>query len=92
MAQQSATTNRLQAISPVNSRVVWASGVGGTFVRTLDGGRTWQAGVVAGAEALEFRDIRRGAAQSIAFRTSGFLRSTDHLDLYFLQENHFTVV
>src|SRR5216684_2773821 len=50
--QQSGTTNRLQAISPVNARVVWASGVGGTFVRTLDGGRTWQAGIVAGAETL----------------------------------------
>src|SRR6266850_1260270 len=29
--QQSGTTNRLQAISPVNDRVAWASGVGGTY-------------------------------------------------------------
>ena len=51
-AQHSGTTNRLQAISPVNRDVVWASGVGGTFVVTTDGGRHWRAGVVKGAELL----------------------------------------
>ncbi len=55
--QQSGTTSRLQAISPVNARVAWASGVNGTFVVTTDGGDTWRAGVVPGAEALEFRDV-----------------------------------
>jgi photosystem II stability/assembly factor-like uncharacterized protein len=44
--QVSGTTNRLQAVSAVNDRIVWASGLGGTFVRTTDGGRTWQEGVV----------------------------------------------
>jgi photosystem II stability/assembly factor-like uncharacterized protein len=68
-AQRSGTTNRLQAISPVNSRVVWASGVGGTFVRTLDGGRTWQAGIVAGAETLEFRDVQ-GVSRDVAYLLS----------------------
>ena len=48
--QHSGTTNRLQAISPVSSEVVWASGVGGTFVVTIDGGRHWRAGVVDGAD------------------------------------------
>ena len=46
--QQSGTLNRLQAVSPVNSRVVWASGVGGTYVVTTDGGapggRAWLRG------------------------------------------------
>src|ERR1700739_4947467 len=51
--QQSGTTNRLQAISPVNSRVVWASGLGGTYTVTTDGGKTWHAGVVSGAETLQ---------------------------------------
>jgi photosystem II stability/assembly factor-like uncharacterized protein len=67
--QQSETTNRLQAISPVNSQVVWASGVGGTFVRTIDGGKTWQAGVVAGAETLEFRDVE-GVSEDVAYLLS----------------------
>ena len=55
--QQSGTTNRLQAVSPVNDRVAWASGVGGTYAITRDGGATWTAAVVPGAEALEFRDV-----------------------------------
>jgi photosystem II stability/assembly factor-like uncharacterized protein len=55
--QVSGTTNRLQAVSAVNDRIVWASGLGGTFVRTTDGGRTWQAGVVPGGEELQFRDV-----------------------------------
>src|ERR1700687_4526966 len=51
--QTSGTTNRLQAISPVNDRVVWASGVGGTYTLTTDGGKTWKVGVVPGAENLQ---------------------------------------
>jgi len=65
-AQQSGTTNRLQAVSPVNSRVVWASGLGGTYVRTTDGGNTWKAGVVPGAEALQFRDVE-GVSEKVAY-------------------------
>ena len=38
--QSSGTTQRLQAISPVNNRVAWASGTGGTFAVTTDGGAT----------------------------------------------------
>lgn len=64
--QTSGTTNRLQAVSPVNERVVWASGLGGTFVVTTDGGNTWHAGVVAGAETLQFRDVQ-GVSDKIAY-------------------------
>ena len=64
--QQSGTTNRLQAISPVNVRVVWASGVGGTYALTTDGGATWHAGVVPGAETLQFRDVQ-GVSEKVAY-------------------------
>jgi photosystem II stability/assembly factor-like uncharacterized protein len=56
--QNSGTTNLLIAVSPVNPRVVWASGINGTFVKTTDGGQTWHVGVVPGAEALQFRDVQ----------------------------------
>src|SRR5678809_946253 len=56
--QASGTTQGLIAVSPVNPRVVWASGRSGTFVVTTDGGRHWRAGVVPGAEALQFRDVQ----------------------------------
>jgi hypothetical protein len=64
--QQSGTTARLQAVSAVSERVVWASGLGGTFVRTTDGGSTWHAGVVPGADSLEFRDVE-GVSDKVAY-------------------------
>ena len=61
--QASGTTNRLQAISAVSPRIAWASGVGGTFVVTTDGGESWRAGVVPGAERLELRDVEAVSAE-----------------------------
>ena len=69
--QQSGTTNRLQAISPVSSTVAWASGTGGTFTLTTDGGRHWRAGVVRGAEALEFRDVEGISATDAYLLSAG---------------------
>ncbi|HUF12704.1 MAG TPA: hypothetical protein VMN78_06380 [Longimicrobiales bacterium] len=56
-AQASGTSVLLQAVSAVDSSVVWISGHGGTFVRTADGGRTWLAGRVPAADTLQFRDV-----------------------------------
>jgi len=67
--QTSGTAQGLIAVSPVNPRVVWASGRGGTFVVTTDGGRHWRAGVVPGAEALQFRDVQ-GVSDKVAFLQS----------------------
>ena len=61
--QDSGTTNGLIAVSPVNPQVVWASGRNGTFTVTTDGGETWNAGVVPGAEALQFRDVQAFSAR-----------------------------
>ena len=55
--QDSGVAVRLRGISAVDARVAWASGRGGTVLRTLDGGAHWQAMHVPGAEALDFRDI-----------------------------------
>lgn len=55
--QASGTTVRLRGVSAVSASVAWASGQGGTYARTTDGGRTWRAGLVPGAEALDFRDV-----------------------------------
>src|ERR1044072_10052985 len=57
VAQVSGTNVRLRGVSAVNRRVAWASGAGGTYARTLDGGQTWQAGQVPGAAELDFRDV-----------------------------------
>jgi photosystem II stability/assembly factor-like uncharacterized protein len=55
--QTSGTTALLIAVSPVNDNVVWVSGARGTWLRTTDGGTNWQAGVVPGADSLQFRDV-----------------------------------
>jgi photosystem II stability/assembly factor-like uncharacterized protein len=64
--QRSGTTQRLQAISPVSERIAWASGVGGTWALTADGGETWRTGVVVGADSLEFRDVE-GVSETVAY-------------------------
>ncbi|HVF66701.1 MAG TPA: hypothetical protein VM914_03505 [Pyrinomonadaceae bacterium] len=57
VTQTSGVTVRLRGVSAVDRRVAWASGASGTYARTTDGGRTWRAGVVPGAEGLDFRDV-----------------------------------
>jgi photosystem II stability/assembly factor-like uncharacterized protein len=46
-----------RGVCAVSTQVAWVSGTKGTFGRTVDGGKTWQAGTVAGAEKLDFRDV-----------------------------------
>ncbi|MEX1182005.1 MAG: hypothetical protein WEF86_02140 [Gemmatimonadota bacterium] len=55
--QVSGTDVLLIAVSPVNENVVWVSGAGGTWLRSTNGGTTWQAGRVPGADSLQFRDV-----------------------------------
>jgi len=50
-------TASLRGLSVVNEKVVWASGTGGTVIKTADGGKTWNVMTVPGAEKLDFRDI-----------------------------------
>ncbi|HEY8195992.1 MAG TPA: hypothetical protein VIG04_03350 [Gemmatimonadales bacterium] len=67
--QTSGTSQRFFAVSPVSSKVVWASAAGGTFARTTNGGRTWTSQVVPGAEALQFRDVE-GVSEKVAYLLS----------------------
>lgn len=57
-------TARFRGLAPVDSKVAWAAGSGGTILRTVDGGRHW-AGVASAAMAgLEFRDIEAWDARN----------------------------
>ena len=55
--QTSGVTVRRRGVTEVSDRVAWASGSGGTIVRTSDGGATWQWLTIPGAENLDCRDI-----------------------------------
>lgn len=57
VSQASPVAVELRGLSVVSDRVAWASGAKGTILRTTDG-ETWRVVPVAGAEALDFRDIQ----------------------------------
>jgi len=51
------TTESLRGVGAPSKDIAWASGTHGTVLRSIDGGKTWQAAQVPGAEALDFRDV-----------------------------------
>lgn len=68
---QSHTTETLRGVSAVSAQVVWASGTHGTYLRTRDGGRTWKAAQVPGAEGLDFRDVEGFSADTAYLLSAG---------------------
>jgi photosystem II stability/assembly factor-like uncharacterized protein len=71
MPQTSNTNASLRGLSAVDEKTVWASGSGGTYLRTIDGGVTWTAASVAGAESLDFRGVRAIDARTAYLMSSG---------------------
>jgi photosystem II stability/assembly factor-like uncharacterized protein len=51
------STARLRGLSAISATTAWASGSGGTVLRTVDRGATWQSVGPPGTETLQFRDI-----------------------------------
>src|ERR1700692_953239 len=69
--QPSGIMASLRGVSSASDRVGWASGSGGTYLATTDGGATWHAGTVPGAEALDFRDVHAVDARTVYVLASG---------------------
>ncbi|GAA2656997.1 oxidoreductase [Streptomyces aculeolatus] len=63
--------SRLRGLSAVGRDTAWASGSGGTVLRTTDGGRSWQDVSPPGTEALEFRDIEALGRRSAVILSIG---------------------
>jgi photosystem II stability/assembly factor-like uncharacterized protein len=55
--QPGGSTASFRGICAVSAKVAWASGSGGTCLRTTDGGRSWHSEPVPGAEKLDFRAV-----------------------------------
>ncbi|MBA2735653.1 MAG: glycosyl hydrolase [Pyrinomonadaceae bacterium] len=51
------TKASLRGLAVVNEKIIWASGESGTYLKTIDGGKTWKIGKVPDADKLDFRDI-----------------------------------
>ncbi|MEV0231720.1 oxidoreductase [Nonomuraea sp. NPDC050786] len=80
--KETGVTARLRGLSPVSRDVAWASGSGGTVLRTVDGGRSWENVSPPGTAALQFRDIeafdaRRAVALSIGEGTDSRVYRTE---------------
>jgi len=69
--EESGTEASLRGVSAVTRNVVWASGSGGTWLRTADGGATWHAGKVPGAEDLDFRGIQALSETTAVLMSAG---------------------
>ena len=58
ITQTSGTQASLRSVHAVSARVAWASGAGGAWLRTVDGGAAWHTSVVPGAADLDFRAVQ----------------------------------
>lgn len=65
------TTSSLRGLSVVSEEIVWASGTGGTVIKTIDGGKNWSVMVVPGAEKLDFRGVRAFDGNTAVIISSG---------------------
>ncbi len=55
--QDSGISASFRGISAVDEKIAWVSGTNGSCLRTVDGGLSWQAATVPGADSLDFRDV-----------------------------------
>ncbi len=83
--QASNTEASFRSVCAVTNKIVWIGGSKGTFLRTIDGGKTWETNQVKGAETLDFRDVHAFDANVAILMSAGeaekgnakFYRTTD---------------
>jgi photosystem II stability/assembly factor-like uncharacterized protein len=69
--QISHTTESLRGVNAVSHLVAWASGTHGTYLRTVDSGKTWIAAQVPEAASLDFRGVVAFSADEAFLMSSG---------------------
>ena len=69
--QKVETEALLQAVSTVDENTVWLSGHQATFVRTMDGGGSWDVFQHPTGDTLQFRDIHAFDASRIILMSAG---------------------
>src|SRR6266404_19199 len=74
-----ATTENLRGLSAPSSKVVWASGTHGTYVKTTDAGSTWKVAQLPDAASLDFRDVEAFSADLVYLLAAG---PGDHSRIY----------
>ena len=61
----------MRGVAVVDVNNVWASGTGGTVIRSSDGGTTWKMVRVPNADSLDFRDLAAFDANSAFVLSAG---------------------
>ena len=69
--QTTPTSASLRGLSVVSDQVAWASGSGGTCLRTTDGGTTWEKLTIPGTDSVDFRDIEAFSADEACMLSAG---------------------
>lgn len=68
--QPSGSTSELRGLAVLDAKHAWASGSGGTVLRTTDG-KHWEKLTVPGGEALDFRDIEALDEKTVVLMSAG---------------------
>jgi len=69
--QDSTVDLSLRGLAVVDSDVVWIGGPDGTVLRTINGGETWTASSIQGAENLDLRSVHGFDENHALFFTAG---------------------
>jgi photosystem II stability/assembly factor-like uncharacterized protein len=69
--QSSHTVEDLRGVSAVTQQIVWASGTHGTYLRTIDAGRTWVSAQVPNATTMDFRGVIAFSADEAFLMSAG---------------------
>ena len=67
----SPTTSLMQAISFVDEEVIWVSGHDATFIRSVDGGKSWDTYQYDQADSLQFRDLHAFSDREVVLMSAG---------------------
>jgi photosystem II stability/assembly factor-like uncharacterized protein len=65
------TEASFRSVCAISDKIVWIGGSKGTFLRTINGGKTWETNQVKGAETLDFRDVHAFDAQTAILMSAG---------------------
>ena len=69
--QESNTDASFRSVCSVNNKTVWIGGSKGTFLRTINGGKTWETTQIKGAETLDFRDVHAFDSKTAILMSAG---------------------
>jgi photosystem II stability/assembly factor-like uncharacterized protein len=69
--QAANTEASFRAVCAISNEIVWIGGSKGTFIKTINGGKTWETNQVKGAEILDFRDVHAFDSQTAILMSAG---------------------